>query len=145
MPDSHVGAKSITTQLLSNRLVDQSAANTLSGAADMQGYDRVKLIYCVGPMLSTSILSSWVVESNESNLGNNTNVANALLVNVADTGNNNIYIIDVGRNKLTKRYVGVVVDAVTANITSLAVLAERFRGTGIVPPASAAQQYVVPV
>lgn len=35
MPDSHVGAKSITTQLLSNRLVDQSAANTLSGAADM--------------------------------------------------------------------------------------------------------------
>lgn len=96
-------------------------------------------------MLSTSILSSWVVESNESNLGNNTNVANALLVNVADTGNNNIYIIDVGRNKLTKRYVGVVVDAVTANITSLAVLAERFRGTGIVPPASAAQQYVVPV
>ena len=137
---NHAGAKSITTQILVPQLIDQSAANTLSSSADMKGYDRVKLVYNLGAMVNGSTLSTWAVESNESNLGNSTNITNAALVNVANTGNNNVYVIDIHRP--SKRYVGVMVDAVSANITSLSVLAERFRGTGVVPPTSPAQQYV---
>jgi hypothetical protein len=140
MSSNHAGAKSITTQILAPVLVDQSAANTLSSAADMNGYDRVKLIYNLGAMVNGAILSSWAVESNESNLGNNTNITGAVLTNITNVSNNNVAIIDIHRP--TKRYVGVVVDAATANITTLSVLAERFRGSGVVPPTSPAQQYV---
>jgi hypothetical protein len=92
-------------------------------------------------MVNASILSTWAVESNESNLGNATNITGAALVNVANTANNSAHVLDIHRP--AKRYVGVYVDAVTANITLLGVLAERFRGSGVEPitPASG-NQYV---
>lgn len=123
---------------LPTQLIDQSVANTTSEAVDMQGYDRVKFIYQLGAMVNGSSLSTWAVESDESNLGNATNIVSAedgttqaALTNVPNTANNSIHVIDVYRP--TKRYVGVAVDAVTANITSLGVLAERIRGTGTNP------------
>ena len=89
-------------------------------------------------MVAGSSLSSFSVESNESNLGNATNITNAentsqqvALTNITNTSNNNVAVLDIYRP--TKRYVGVYVDAVSANITLLGVLGERFRGTGIVP------------
>jgi hypothetical protein len=135
----HAGGKSIVTVALAPVLVDQSAANTTSAAIDMQGYDRVRFIDQLGGMVNGAILSSWAIESNESNLGNASNVVSAentsvqaALTNVPNTANNSVQVLDIYRP--TKRYVGVVVDAVTANITLLGVLAERFRGSGVNPP-----------
>lgn len=145
----HAGEKSITTVALAPALVDQSAANTLSAPIDMQGYDRVKFVYQIGGMVNGAILSTWAVESNESNLGNATNMVNAenssqqvALTNVTNTYNNTVQVLDIYRP--TKRYVGVYVDAVTANITLLGILAERFRGTGVVSTGAEAtgSQYV---
>lgn len=136
---THAGQKSNLSVALAPALIDQSAANTLSAAIDMKGYDRIRFIYQLGGMVSGSSLSTWAVESNESNLGNATNMVNAenssqqiALTNIANTSNNNVAVLDIYGS--TKRYVGVYVDAVSANITLLGVLAERFRGTGIMPP-----------
>lgn len=139
MTMGHAGnRRSVISVALAPALVDQSAANTLSAPIDMQGYDRVRFIYHLGGMVASSVLSSFAVESDESNLGNATNIVNAentsqqvRLVNVPATLNNSVQVLDIYRP--TKRYVGVYVDAVTANITLLGVLAERFRGTGRSP------------
>lgn len=113
-------------------LVDQSAANTVGAAVDMQGYDRVVFIYQLGAMVNGASLSSWASESSESNMGNATNITDGALVNVTNTYNNTIQILDIFRP--SKRYVSVNVDAVAANITLLGVSALRFRGTGTNPP-----------
>lgn len=132
------GQDSVYSVAIAPALVDQSAANTLSAVIDMQGYDRVKFIYQLGGMGSGAILSSWAVGSEESNLGNAANLVNAentsqqvALTNVANTYNNTIQVLDIYRPPY--RYVGVYVDAVTANITLLGVIAERIRGTGTNP------------
>lgn len=148
MASGHAGAKSLVTVALAPALIDNTAANTLSAAIDMQGYDRVRFIYQLGGMVNGSSLSTWAVESNESNLGNSTNIVNAentsqqaALVNVANTDNNSVQILDIYRP--TKRYVGVYVDAAAANITLMGVLAERFRGTGVLPATQpSGHQYV---
>jgi hypothetical protein len=144
----HAGQKSTIGVALAPALIDQSAANTLSAAIDMQGYDRVRFIYQLGGMVNGSSLSSFAVESNESNLGNATNIVNVentsqqvALTNITNAGNNNVAVLDIFRP--TKRYVGVYVDAVTANITLLGVLAERFRGTGVMPPSTISEQQYV--
>lgn len=136
---THAGPKSIVTVARAPALLDESAANALSASIDMQGYDRVRFIYQIGAMVNGSTLSSFAVESNESNLGNATNMVNAenasqqiRITNVANTGNNNVVVLDI--YGATKRYVGVYADAVTANVTLLGILAERFRGTGVLPP-----------
>lgn len=132
------GQDSVYSVALAPALVDQSAANTLSAVIDMQGYDRVKFIYQLGAMVNGSSLSTWAVESSESNLGNATNIVNAentsqqaALTNVTNTYNNTVQVLDIFRP--TQRYVGVYVDAVTANITLLGVIAVRIRGTGTNP------------
>lgn len=132
------GQTSVYSVALAPALVDQSAANTLSAVVDTQGYDRVKFIYQLGGMVNGSSLSTWAVESSESNLGNATNITNAdntsqqaALTNVTNAYNNTVQVLDIFRP--SKRYVGVYVDAVTANITLLGVIAERIRGTGTNP------------
>lgn len=132
------GQDSIYKVALAPALVDQSAANTLSAVIDMAGYDRVKFIYQLGGMVNGSSLSTWAVSSNESNLGNATNITNAentsqqvALVNVTNTYNNTVQVLDIYRPP--NQYVGVYVDAVTANITLLGVIAELQRGTGTNP------------
>lgn len=136
--DSHSGQTSRYSVALAPALVDQSAANTLSAVIDMAGYDRVKFIYQLGGMVNGSSLSTWAVSSAESNLGNATNMTNAdntsqqiALTNVTNTYNNTVQVLDIYRPP--NQYVGVYVDAVTANITLLGVIAERIRGTGTQP------------
>ena len=146
--NNHAGAKSILSVSLAPALVDQSAANTTSAVIDMQGYDRVRFIYQLGGIVNGGSLSTWAIESNESNLGNATNITHAnnssnqaALVNVTNAYNNTIQVLDIHRP--AKRYVGVTVDAVTANITLLGVIAERIRGTGNVQIAqTTGAQYV---
>jgi hypothetical protein len=149
---AHVGSKSAKKLVVSPRLIDQSAANTVSASSDMHGYDRVRFTYHLGAMASGAGLSSWVIQSHESNLANAVNVSGrrngvadqlAALTNVSNADNNSLHVLDVAGKLLTRRYVGVVVDAITANITAMSVESERFRGTGVVPPADDALQYVI--
>lgn len=135
----HAGHRNeVISVAMAPALVDQSAANTLSAVYDMKGFDRVRFIYQLGGMADGAILSSYAVESAESNLGNATNIVNAenssqqvRLPNVPNTSNNSVHVLDIFRP--TQRYVGVYVDAVSANITLLGVLGERIRGTGRSP------------
>jgi hypothetical protein len=128
---NHAGAKSLTTVVRAPALLDESAANALSAVVDMQGYDRVKFLVHIGAMVNGSTLDVWAVESNESNLGNSTNITSAALVQVANTANNSVQIIDIHRP--AKRYTGIYMNAGTANVTLIGALAERFRGTGVMP------------
>lgn len=142
------GQHSIFKLALADQLIDQSAANTVSSVIDMQGYDRVRFIYSIGAIGNGGSLSTWAISSAESNLGNATNLVNAentsqqiALVNVANTYNNSVQVLDIYRPP--NRYVGVTVDAVTANITTLSVIAELIRGTGTNPAAlTTGWQYV---
>lgn len=136
---NHAGPRSILSVALAPALIDESAANTVSAAIDMQGYDRVRFIYQLGAIVNGGSLSTWAVESNESNLGNATNITGAALTNVTNTYNNTVQVLDIHRP--AKRYVGVTVDAVTANITLLGVIAERIRGSGGIPSQTAGAQY----
>jgi hypothetical protein len=106
----------------------------------MVGYDRIRFMVQIGAMVNAATLDVFAVESDESNLGNATNITGAALVQVANTGNNNVHIIDIHRPAL--RYVGVYSNAGTANVTLLGILAERFRGSGGVPTQAAGGQYV---
>lgn len=137
---NHAGPRSIFSVLLAPALVDQSAANTLSAGADMTGYDRIRIVYQIGAIVNGGILSTWAVESNESNLGNSTNITGAALTNVTNTYNNTVQVLDIHRP--AKRYVGVYVDAATANITLMGVVAERIRGSGGIPTQTTGAQYV---
>jgi hypothetical protein len=138
---NHAGARSLTTVVRAPALLDESVANSLSAVVDMLGYDRVKFIAQIGGMVNASTLDVFAVESNESNLGNATNITGAALVQVANTANNSVQIIDIHRP--AKRYVGVYSNAGTANVTLLGILAERFRGTGVMPAAQpSGAQYV---
>lgn len=128
---NHAGAKSLTTVVRAPALLDESAANSVSAVLDMTGYDRVKFIAQIGAMVNASTLDIWAIESNESNLGNATNITGAALVQVANTANNSVQIIDIHRP--SKRYVGVTSNAGTANVTLLGIIAERFRGSGVLP------------
>lgn len=122
-------------------LVDESAANVKPTGVDMTGYDRVRFMIQIGAMVSGATLDAWVIEDANSNMTNGTNITGAALVQVANTKNNSVQVIDVHRP--SKRYVGVTLNAGTANVTLLSVLAERFRGTGVVPPSQGANdQYV---
>lgn len=138
---AHAGANSIVTVVRAPTLLDESAANALSAVSDMSGYDRIKFQIQVGAMVNGSTLDVWAVESDESNLGNSTNITGAALTQIANTANNTVHVIDVFRP--SKRYVGIYANAGTANVTLLAATAERFRGTGTTPitPASS-HQYV---
>lgn len=145
--NNHAGPRSIISVARAPALVDESAANALSAVIDMQGYDRVRFIYQLGAIVNGGSLSTWAVESNESNLGNATNITHAnnssnqaKLTNVTNTYNNTIQVLDIHRP--AKRYVGVYVDAVTANITLLGIMAERIRGSGGIPTQATGAQYV---
>jgi hypothetical protein len=142
----HAGAKSVLTVARAPALLDESAANALSAPIDMKGYDRVRFIFQIGGMVNGAVLAAHAVESNESNLGNATNMVNAentsqviAITNVPNTANNNVVVLDIYGS--TKRYVGVYANAETANVTLLGILAERFRGTGVMPDQPSGSQY----
>jgi len=128
---NHAGAKSVVTIVRAPLILDESVANSLSAVSDMKGYDRIRFIAQIGAMVNASTLDIFAVESNESNLGNATNITGAALVQVPNTENNTVQIIDIHRP--SKRYVGVYSNADGANVSLLAILAERFPGTGTTP------------
>ena len=124
-------------------LLDKDTASgvaTQANGTDMQGYDRAAFDIIIGTAVSSAVFNAWLVESNESNLGNATNIAKASnsSAQIAITQpaaacnmNNTVRTLEVFRPK--KRYVGVRVSTTTANITTLTVVSRKWRGSGVTP------------
>jgi hypothetical protein len=117
-----------------------SGLSTITTGVDMQGYDRVAFDLAIGTAVSGAVFDAWLVESNESNLGNATNIgrANNSSVLIAITQatasanmNNTVRTLEVYRP--AKRYVGVTCKTATQNITTLSVISRKWRGTGVTP------------
>lgn len=125
-------------------LLDNTAASGLATTAagvDMSGgYDRVSFDLIIGTAVSGAVFDAWLVESNESNLGNSTNIAPAnnssALISITQATasanmNNTVRTLEVYRP--AKRYVGVTVKAATQNITTLSIVSRKWRGSGKSP------------
>lgn len=124
-------------------LLDKDTASgvaTQPNGTDMAGYDRAAFDIVIGTAVSTAVFNAWLVESNESNLGNATNIQKASnsSAQIAITSpaasanmNNTVRTLEVFRPR--KRYVGVRMSTATANITLVSVTSRKWRGTGVTP------------
>lgn len=117
-----------------------SGLSTITTGVDMQGYDRAAFDLIIGTAVSGAVFDAWVVESDESNLGNATNVNKAsnssaqLAITQATASanmNNTVRTLEVFRP--SKRYVGVTVKTATQNITTLSIVSRKWRGSGVTP------------
>jgi hypothetical protein len=119
---------------------DASGIHTNANGTDMSGYDRVAFDCVIGTAINGAVLDIWLVESNESNLGNATNIMKAsnssAQIKVTQTTasanqNNTVRTLEVYRP--AKRYVGVRTLVATQNVTTFSVVSRRYRGTGKTP------------
>lgn len=117
-----------------------SGVSTQANGTDMAGYDRAAFDVIIGTAVSGAVFDAYLVESNESNLGNATNIQKAsnssaqLAITQATASanmNNTVRTLEVVRPR--KRYVGVRVKVITQNITSLSIVSRKYRGTGVTP------------
>lgn len=109
------------------------AANANGSTLDMQGWDGVSYQFNIGVMASGVTFDAYVQGSANSNFSGPTNITNAALTQVANTGNANLYILDVYRPSL--RYIRV--STVPGAGVFTAVTAVRYRPAGILPPTQA--------
>lgn len=124
-------------------LLDKDTASgiaTQANGTDMQGYDRAAFDIIIGTAVSGAVFDAWLVESNESNLGNATNIAKAsnssaqiaiTQVTASANMNNTTRTLEVFRPR--KRYVGARIKTATQNITTVSVVSRKWRGSGVVP------------
>lgn len=110
------------------------AANANGATLDMQGWDGVSYQFNLGVMASGVTFDAYVQNSANSNFSGPTNIANAALTQVANTGNANLYVIDVYRPNL--RYVRVSTIPGAGVFTS--VTATRYKRAGTLPPTQSA-------
>lgn len=117
-----------------------SGLSTIANGVDMAGYDRVAFDIAISTAVSGAVFDAWLVESNESNLGNATNIgrannSSALIAITQATAsanmNNTVRTLEVYRP--AKRYVGVTLKTATQNITLVSVYSRKWRGSGVVP------------
>ena len=130
------------TSLRAAALLDKDTASGIAtaGPVDMQGYDTAEFDLIIGTAVSGAVFDAWVVESDESNLGNATNVAKAsnssaqiAITQATASANMNNTVRTLKVHRPTQRYVGVRVKTATQNITTLSVVARQYRGTGTQP------------
>jgi hypothetical protein len=127
-----------------------SGLSTIGTGVDMAGYDRVAFDIQIGTAVSGAVFDAWVVESNESNLGNATNVnfannssAQIKLTQTTASANQNNTVKTLEVYRPAKRYVGVTLKTATQNITLVSVISRKYRGTGVIPATvSTDHQYV---
>lgn len=130
------------TSVRAAALLDKDTASGIatSGGVDMAGYDRVAFDISIGTAVASAVFNAWLVESNESNLGNATNIQQAAnssaqiaITSPAAAGNMNNTTRTLEVYRPGKRYVGVRFSTATANITTLSAVARQYRGTGVTP------------
>jgi hypothetical protein len=127
--------------LASQDIADQTAsANTNGTALDMQGWDGVCFLFNIGAMASGATFDARIVSSANSNMSGATNIANAAITQVANTGNTTLVAIDIWRP--SDRYLRSATQPATANVTFGSVAVRYRRSSGILPPTQSASQVV---
>lgn len=130
------------TQVRAAALLDKDTASGIAttGGVDMAGYDRVAFDINIGTAVASAVFNAWLVESNESNLGNATNIQKAsnssvqiAITSPAAAGNMNNTTRTLEVYRPAKRYVGCRFSTATANVTTLSCTARQYRGTGKLP------------
>ncbi len=109
------------------------AANSNTTTIDMQGWDGVEFEFAIGVMASGVTFDAYVQNSANSNFSGPTNIANAVLAQVANTSNATLQILDVYRPSL--RYVRC--STVPGAGVFTAVVSRRYRRNGLLPPTAA--------
>lgn len=110
------------------------AANANSTTIDMQGWDGVEFEFNIGVMASGVTFDAYVQTSANSNFSGPANLAGAALTQVANTGNANLYILDVYRP--SARYIRA--SAVPGAGVFAGCVSRRYRRGGILPPTQVA-------
>jgi len=124
-------------------LLDKDTASgiaTQTAGTDMAGYDRVAFDIGIGTAVSGAVFDAWLVESNESNLGNATNIQKAsnssaqiAITQATASANMNATVRTLEVFRPSKRYAGVRLKTATQNITTVYINSRRYRGTGVTP------------
>jgi hypothetical protein len=151
MMGHHAGVRRKVTAVRTAALLDKDTASGLAttNGVDSKGFDYTEFDINLGKIVSGAVVDAWVVESNESNLGNATNVANAQntsqqLAAAQFTTTSNDVVVTLGVYRPTKRYVGVTLKTATQNVTLVGVTASQYVSGGVIPATetAAAYQYV---
>jgi len=130
------------TQVRAAALLDKDTAGGLStsGGVDMAGWDRVAFDINIGTAVSGAVFDAWLMESNESNLGNAVNLmkqknssAQIAITQASASANMNNTTRTLEVYNPQKRYVGCRIKTATQNITLVSVTARQYRGTGVIP------------
>ena len=126
--------------LVSIDVAGQIASSGINGTViDMSGWSGCLFIFNLGTMVAGATFDARVMQSNTSAFTVNSNVTNAALVQVANTANANVFMIDVWRPGL--QFLKTVTTPATAN-TTFASVAVRYGRTGSRPPTQTASQVV---
>ncbi len=112
-----------------------ASAGVNGSAIDMSGWSGCLYVFNLGAMASGGTFDARVVSSANSNMSGNANITNAALVQVANTANTNLWVLDVWRP--TDRYIKLITTPATAN-TTYSVTTVRYGRTGTNPPTQTA-------
>ena len=118
----------VTLDIVPQSIAASSSAN--GAGVDMKGWDGVAFIMAVGAIDGTQDLKAQ--SDDNSGFSSATDITNAAITQVAGTGDNKVYILDVWRP--SERYVrSVLANGAGATADFQAVIAIRYRGTGRFP------------
>jgi len=128
--------------LIAQALLPASSSGARSGVAiDMMGWDGCDFILTVGDIASTGTLNAKVQKDTVTNFASPTDITSAAIVALADTDDNNVFVISVCEP--SERYLRIVVTAATAASVSGAIAIRWCRhGGGGLPPTQAAAQVI---
>jgi hypothetical protein len=108
-------------------------------AIDMTDYEGCCFILDLGDVASTGTVNMKIQRDDNSSFSSPTDISGAALTQIADTGDNGLYIVDV--RDVTERYLRCVVTGATANHIG-GVVAIRYGKRGAIPATQAAVEVV---
>lgn len=128
-------SKSFSITRIANSAVAGTSAVT-SSVLDMQDWDGVCFVAALGDVLDTSVLTLTVNENTANSTSTPTPTAvtggaTTAFTASATTADNKMLLVDVLKNKLTKRYVYAVLTRATANAVVDGIFAIRYRGRSL--------------
>lgn len=128
--------------LISQALAPASSSTARNGVAiDMLGWDGCDFILNVGDIAATGTLNAKVSKDTASTFGTPTDITGAAITALADTDDNNCFVISVCEP--SERYLRIVVTAATAaSISGATAIRWRRHGGAGLPPTQAAAEVV---
>lgn len=112
-----------------------------TGAVDMRNYNRVSFYGAVGTLGSSANINAYLMETDEANGANATNITNAAIVNFSTA--NKHFTLELRSDQTTKRYVVGVLTVDVASVMGMVPLAFEPRYHPVSQDASVNQQIVL--